>query len=604
MRRRRLFWRIYATYLIVIVASVAGIGGFAFSVARDFYLDHTAHELESRAALAREQVVSLVVSGESARLQEAIEQLASASRTRFTVIAGGLPGTPLGTILAESEIAPEDLANHADRPEFKDAMRGEVGREVRLSTTLNKQEMYVAIPVKHDGVMLGVVRAATPLATINDALPALYWRIAIGGVIVALLAAIIGFTVSSGISRQMREIRAGAEAFAAGDFSHKLSVPRTEEFAAVAESLNGMAEQLDDDIRTLTHERNEREAVLASMIEGVVAVDTDERVITMNEAAAHLLRADRTAAVGRSVQEVVRNHAFERVVADTLAGGAPVERELTLHGGSRARTLQASGSLLRSGDDERPVGAVVVLNDVTRLKRLETVRRDFVANVSHELKTPVTSIKGFAETLLEGAADDPLRRDRFLHIISSQAERLIAIVTDLLALSTLEADQEGAVPLEETDVCDVARSAAEVCSVEAKERGVALEVDCDSHVVAPANAPLLEQALVNLIDNAVKYSPEGSHVVVSLEQGDEEISILVRDQGPGIAREHVPRLFERFYRVDSARSRDLGGTGLGLAIVKHVAQAHGARVSVDSEVGAGSTFGLHLPREAPRPLRD
>ncbi len=272
-----------------------------------------------------------------------------------------------------------------------------------------------------------------------------------------------------------------------------------------------------------------------------------------------------------------------------------MEREITLRAASLERTLQAHGTLLPGEDRDRPVGAVVVLNDVTRLKRLEAVRRDFVANVSHELKTPVTSIKGFAETLIDGAAEDPATRERFLRIIASQAERLIAIVSDLLVLSTLEAGQGGGTPLEETDVCDIVHSAVEVCSVEANAKNIALEVRCAGAVLAPANAPLLEQAVVNLIDNAVKYSPAGSAVVVELQEASDQIAILVRDQGPGIARRHIPRLFERFYRVDSARSRDLGGTGLGLAIVKHVAQVHGGRVSVTSEVGRGSTFGLHLP---------
>jgi two-component system phosphate regulon sensor histidine kinase PhoR len=596
MRRPRLFWRIYAAYLVVIVASIVAVGLFAYEATRDFYLDTTATELQARASLAREEVGRLLAENDRPRLQETVKRLAAASGTRFTVISGGLPEAPLGTVIAESETAPDNLANHRDRPEFKAAMQGSVGRAVRRSTTLDKKEMYVAVPVEQAGQVVAAVRAAMPLATVNDALPELYWRIALGAALVALVAALAGFVVSSGISRQMREIQDGARRFAVGSFAQKLRVPRTREFAAVAESLNTMAGQLDEEIRTLTRERNEREAVLASMVEGVIAVDMDERVITINEAAAHLLGADRAAAVGRSIPEVVRNPEFQRVVADALAGGAPVERELTLYAGTTERTLQANGTLLRGEDDDRPVGAVVVLNDVTRLKRLEAVRRDFVANVSHELKTPVTSIKGFAETLMEGAAEDPATRDRFLRIIAGQSERLIAIISDLLALSTLEAGQAGSAPLEEADVCNLVHGAVEVCGVEAKAKNITLEVACPTPVLAPVNAPLLEQAIVNLVDNAVKYSPTGRAVSVKVESSANEVSILVQDQGPGIARQHIPRLFERFYRVDSARSRDLGGTGLGLAIVKHVAQVHGGRVSVTSEVGHGSTFGLHLPR--------
>jgi two-component system phosphate regulon sensor histidine kinase PhoR len=596
MRRPRIFWRIFATHLAVIVLSVLAVGGLAFFAARDFYLSHTEDELAARAALVRVNVEPLIASDDATAMQDVVRELGAASSTRFTVIAGNRAKVPLGTVLAESEADPDSLSNHGDRPEFKAAVEGRVGRSIRLSSTLGKREMYVAIPVQDDDVVVAVVRAAMPLASINEALPELSWKIAVAGAIVAAFAALVSYLVSSSVSRQMRRLKDGAIRFAAGDLGHKLPVPRTAEFAAVAESLNAMAEQLDGEISTLTRERNEREAVLASMVEGVVAVDADERVITVNEAAAGVLGIDRETAVGHSIQEIVRNTDFQRVIAETLAAEAPVERELSLHIAGAQRTVQASGTRLHDPEDGRSAGAVVVLNDVTRLKRLEAVRSDFVANVSHELKTPLTSIKGFAETLLEGADDDPATRQKFLRIITGQTERLGSIIADLLALSELEADEIDLPPLEMGDVCEIIGGAAEVCGVVARARGIRIDVDCGSPVRAPINAPLLEQAVVNLVDNAVKYSPENSVVTVALRENAEEVVVEVSDQGPGIAREHQPRLFERFYRVDQARSRDLGGTGLGLAIVKHVAQVHHGRVSLSSELGSGSTFRLHLPR--------
>lgn len=595
MRRPRLFWRIYAAFLVVVALCTIAVGSFAVTSARSFYRDSAVRELEDRAALVAEAVAPLLGEDAAAELESLVRGFGDVSDTRVTVISGGVARAPVGTVLAESGLAAETVENHRDRPEFVAALEGRNGLAVRVSSTLGVEEMYVAVPVEVGGRVQAVVRAARPLTSIDEALTALYWRIGLSAVVVALLAALIGLLLSRAISRQMRQVEDGVERFAKGDFASRLPVPRIEEFAVVAESVNEMADELDEQIRNLTRERNEREAVLASMVEGVVAVDVDERVITVNEAAARLLGAHGDDAVGSSIQEVVRNPELQRVVAQTLEGEGPVESELVLRVGTEDRILQANGTLLRGASSGSVAGAVVVLNDVTRLKRLEAVRRDFVANVSHELKTPVTSIKGFTETLLDGAGDDPEARERFLRIVAGQADRLNSIIGDLLALSSLEAGQVGGAPLHEADVCDVVHVAVEVCGVKAERKGIRLEVSCAEPVSASINPPLLEQAVVNLVDNAIKYSPEGSTVLIGLEARPSQVVITVRDQGPGIAREHLPRLFERFYRVDEARSRDLGGTGLGLAIVKHIAQLHGGRVSVDSRVGAGSVFSLYLP---------
>jgi two-component system phosphate regulon sensor histidine kinase PhoR len=241
-------------------------------------------------------------------------------------------------------------------------------------------------------------------------------------------------------------------------------------------------------------------------------------------------------------------------------------------------------------------GAVLVLNDVTRLRRLERVRRDFVANVSHEIKTPITTIAGFVETLLDGALDDKEETGRFLRIVRRHAERLESIVEDLLTLARLEQEGEaGSVATEETAVLEVLQAAVEACRFQAGQKGIALVVEGDARLRAPMNAPLIEQALVNLVDNAVKYSPERSTVTIAAEATPEETVLKVADHGTGIAAADLPRIFERFYRVDRARSRKLGGTGLGLSIVKHVASVHGGRATVESSPGEGSTFALHLP---------
>ncbi|NLX97978.1 MAG: PAS domain-containing protein [Rhodopirellula sp.] len=415
-------------------------------------------------------------------------------------------------------------------------------------------------------------------------------------VLVASLAGGVSWFVARRISRPLEEIKRGAELFASGDLTHQLPLPASQEIAALAETMNVMAAELNRRFHALVEQRNEREAILSSMVEGVFAVDLRERLISLNHAGAQLLHARFEDVQGRSLQEVVRNPALQRLVAGVLSTQQSASQEIEIHlCGGEQRILDAQGTVLFDSKDQA-IGALVVLHDMTRVRRLENVRRDFVANVSHELKTPVTSIKGFVETLLDGALKDPDDAERFLKIVAAQADRLTAIIEDLLTLSRIEQGAEKTeISLAQGRIQSVLKEAAEVCQLKAAEKEIRLEVSCDPELAAEINAALLEQAVVNLIDNAVKYSPNRGSVLVDAIRTPAEVVIRVRDHGCGISREHVTRIFERFYRVDKARSRKLGGTGLGLAIVKHIAQAHGGRAGVESTLGVGSTFTLHLP---------
>jgi two-component system, OmpR family, phosphate regulon sensor histidine kinase PhoR len=601
MRRPHLFWQLAVSYLAVAVLCTAALGIYAVRSARSFYLQHTEKELAARAALVEQQLGAGLAKWQPSDLEAFIRSLGTASDTRLTVI------DPRGKVLADSEHDPATMVNHSDRPEVRAALAGGVGTAVRRSPTLGIEEMYVAVPIEQGGQVTGVVRAAVPLTSLNAALHALYWRIGLSAAAVALVAMAIGFVVSRRISRRMREIRGGAARFAAGDFSHAIEVGRTEEFAAVSESLNAMAAQLDRQIAAVSRESNEREAILTSMVEGVLAVDLDERVIIINRAAAELLGVEPEQAYHRSIQETVRNVDLQQLIATSLSTHETAEGEILLRVGQRDRYLQVHCAILHDAVGAG-MGAIAVLNDVSRLKALESVRREFVANVSHEIKTPVTSIKGFAETLLDGAGNDPADLERFLRIIVGQADRLNSIVEDLLSLSSVEdAAGSGTVTLHEGSLSDVVQVAVDVCEPKASAKAIRLVADVPEGVYASVDPPLLEQAVVNLIDNAIKYSPPTTDVEVRLRGGAHEARVEVRDHGVGIAREHLPHLFERFYRVDKARSRDLGGTGLGLSIVKHIVEAHGGHVTVESRLGVGSTFTIHLPLHsvsAPSPAGD
>jgi len=591
MGKPRLLWHLYPSYLLVTLLALAAMTWNAWGEIRQTYLAQTRKNLLAQAYLSERLILPALHDGDIAAMTAFCREAGRSTGIRFTVILVS------GRVLADSSEDPAVMENHRIRPEVLQALATGVGVAQRHSHTLNADMMYLAIPLHRDGAAVAVMRTALPLTHIRHALQQLAARLYLGiGLTLVALAAVSLF-ISRRISRPLEEMRRSADHFARGRLDTRLPAQDTAEMAALADALNGMAAQLDARIRTAVRQRNEQEAMLLSMAEGILAVDNDERILKLNQAAGALLGVNPDTAQRRSIQEVVRNSDLQAFVARALAGDEAVESEI-LMGAHRERYMQLHGTVL-ADEEGRRIGALVVLNDVTRLRKLETVRRDFVANVSHELKTPITSIKGFVETLLDGQNLAPQDVRRFLEIIARHTDRLNAIIEDLLSLSRLEQQAEsGALPLEEVALCRVLTAAAQNCAYPAQEQEIRLQLECDGTLHAPLNAPLLEQAVTNLIDNAVKYSDPGSKIAISALRSSGEIVIRVQDQGCGIAPEHLPRLFERFYRADAGRSRKLGGTGLGLSIVKHIAQAHHGRVTVESTPGHGSTFTLYLPASA------
>lgn len=590
MRSRRLLWRLYFTYLAITVVSLAVVGFYAVLAMQQFYRQRTIAALHDVAHATEETVRSRLVAGDYAQLDATCKELGGNVDTRITVIL------PDGEVVADSLESPDVMDNHAGREEVRQALAEGFGTAGRFSSTLLQEMVYVAVLIRHDGRPLGVVRTAVASVDVGRTLWAIHRRLLVGVLVVALLAAGVSLWVARWVSRPVEEIRRGAEHFARGDLRYKLPIPTSWEAAEVAETMNELAAQLDARINDVLRQRNEREAILSSMVEGVVAIDDRQRIISLNQAAARLFGCDADTVAGRTLQEIVRNVELQQLAADVLARRQSLSGDLAITGrDGRQRLLNAQGTVLREAEDQ-PVGAVIVLHDVTRLQELEKIRRDFVANVSHELRTPVTAIKGFVETLLDGAAANPADAERFLRIVARQADRLNSIIEDLLTLARIEQEAEKAeIVLQPGRVGEVLEAAADACRLKAEEKQIRLEIQRDTDLIARINAALLEQAVVNLVDNAVKYSPPGMTVHLAAERDAQGVVIRVEDQGCGIGAEHLPRIFERFYRVDRARSRELGGTGLGLSVVKHIAQAHGGRADAKSTVGEGSTFFIYLP---------
>lgn len=590
MSRKKLIWQVYPYYLIIVVGALAAAALFASKEMRKAYREEVTQRLTAVAQLTINQLPEVLTWENRTQIDGLCKTASRYSDTRITVIDKD------GKVLGDSDSDPSLLENHSTRPEMAEALSGKIAVLSRFSNTIQQNMFYVAVPIERNGELKGVLRSAVSESAINLALSSFNRRMIWGGLIITVMATVISFLIFRKLRSPLRDLKEGAERFARGEFGAKIAVPNSEEIGALAESMNVMAEQLNERISTIVQQRNEQQALLSSMIEGVLAVDADEKIININRAAARLFEIEPEKALKKSVYEIIRHAELHDFVATTLVSSSPVEREISIQA-EPEKILQVHGSVMHDVDEQK-VGAVIVLNDVTRLKKLENIRRDFVANVSHELKTPITSIRGFVETLLDGAIDNPDEAKRFLNIIVKQADRLNSIVDDLLTLSRIEKEfDRQEIELKQMHLWEVLQSAVQACELSAKTKGIQIELNGDKQIVAEINKRQLEQAVINLIDNAIKYSGANSQVQVSALSQNGQIKIAILDHGSGIEKRHLPRIFERFYRVDKARSREVGGTGLGLAIVKHIAIAHGGSVGVESTPGKGSTFTIYLPAQ-------
>ncbi|MFZ5773880.1 MAG: ATP-binding protein [Thermodesulfobacteriota bacterium] len=591
MHRKRLIWQLYPSHLFITLLALLAVGWYTTYALREFQLRQTATGLEARAHLAKETVARLLIARDHEALQAFCRETGQRAATRLTVV------TPEGEVLADSHEEPARMENHADRPEIVAALAGRPDPALRYSHTLRERLMYVAIPIVHAGTSLGILRAAVPVTSIDQALGTIHTRIGWGSLAVAMAVALAAWVLSRRISRPLEAMKLAAEQYAQGTFTETMPEEGSEEVASLARAMNQMASQLDTRIKTIERQHAQLEAVFASMAEGVFTVDPEERIVEINQAGARLLGSIPAKLRGRTTLMAMRNLALQRFVKQTLTSAEPVAEEIGITDDRGKETLfYAHGTQLREPSGA-VTGAVLVINDLTRLRRLETMRRDFVANVSHELKTPITSIEGFAETLLDGALEEPEEARRFVAIIARQSRRLHAIIEDLLALSRLEQEVEHReITLDEAPIRKPIQAAVLACGHKAREKRITLDLECAEPLAARINPALMEQAVSNLIDNAIKYSPEESAVRVrATASANGDVLITVRDNGPGIPRADQERIFERFYRVDKARSNKLGSTGLGLAIVKHIVQAHHGSITVESAEGEGSAFTILLP---------
>tara|TARA_B100001123_G_scaffold43970_1_gene45079 strand:- start:1836 stop:3617 length:1782 start_codon:yes stop_codon:yes gene_type:complete len=587
----RLFWKLFGSYGFLSVGTTILFVTVVSQWQQEQIVNQIKIRLHDAAVLVASDILDELVLERAESLQTQLLRLRQKLDTRITLVNLD------GIVIADSDrVSVSDvlqMENHRERPELRAARLQGQGTAQRRSSTLEKPMLYFAIRVDKNQEPAGLVRTALPMTRVNQQISSITQVLWVAAILVNLAVAGLTFFLSAHVMEPIAALTKSAQAIASGNYTSALRVKRQDELGTLANSFNLMSEQFSAREQQLRESNQRLEAVLGGMAEGVIAVDERDRVILANAAAAELLGFTMADVESLSLLEVVRHHMLQQLVTDTRATESLQRAELEVHSGSEnRRVLDVQSTPL---PDTSPQRVILVLHDVTDLRRLESMRQEFVANVSHELKTPLSSIRAYAETLSAGAVNDPEHRGTFLHRIEEQADRLNNLIQDLLSLSRIESGRQ-TYDIATVNVADIVTTCIAENQGAANLKRIHLSCsDIQQDLRIQADEEGLAQIINNLIGNAIKYTSERGEVTVVLRQQDSTICMDVRDTGIGIDEEHLTRVFERFYRVDKARSRELGGTGLGLAIVKHLAQAFGGNVTVTSQPTKGSTFTVQLP---------
>ncbi len=578
MPRWGIMWKHYFYYLLIIVLLVPSLIFFASREIERHYLKTIETNLKHQAELTEELLENLLPYGETRQIDALAKRIGKRIETRITVI--GLDGQVLG----DSGNDPQKMENHLTRPEIQQALKEGMGKSIRYSTTLKEAMLYIALPTRKNGNITGVIRASFPLGQIR----ALIWdvnsKILYLTLILAIFVLLLSFLSAKSITKPVKEMALAAKKIAKGNFDTVLSIKTKDEIGELSFSLNQMAQELRRLFTTLTLEREGLQKILWAMVEGVVVLDSQKRIILANESFKEMFGFSSQSIRGKPYWEILRNIDIERLIDKALSSGKTEASEIRYQN----RVYLGNATLLSRAKGKE---VLIVFHDITEIKQLERVKADFVANVSHELRTPLTAIRGFVETLEEETSE---KQQHFLKIIKKHTDRLINLVSDLLLLSKIE-ERGKELEMEDVNLKEVIRDVLKIFENKLKGKNLKSELTAPDRLpLIKADSFLMEQLFINLIDNAVKYT-KGGEVKVEIFPQNQKIEIRVSDTGIGIPEKHINRIFERFYVADKARSRQVGGTGLGLSIVKHIVLLHNGEISVDSKIGRGTTFTIILP---------
>jgi len=580
--RNSFVWRIALPYLILVVLILGALGWFLSSFMERSYIEQLTAGQKASTRLFANQVAPVVTKGAPyPGLADMTLQASFLEGTRITVIL------PDGTVIADSERDPASMENHANRPEVQAAISGQETSEVRYSDTVRSRLLYTAVPIRDGETTVGVARIAISLSKIETTASSFRRIIFATAGVTALLVLLVAFGITYQTILPLRSLTQAVTNLESGKYVETLPGKRLDEIGRLTNAFNRMAAQISQQIEELSAERGKLSAVVSTISDAILIVNGEGRVELINPAAETILNVNASESTGKSLAEVVRNHIIVDLWQKAQSTG---EQQFTALETPTRLVLQAIASPM---EDETGSRALLILQDYTRMKRLETVRRDFVSNVSHELRTPLASLKALTETVQETALDDPPAAKRFLAQMSVEIDNMTQLVQELLDLSKIES---GRVPLERTYISpwEMIQPAAERMRIQAERSGLSLTVDCPEDLPRVlVDRGRMEQVLVNLIHNAIKFTPPGGSIQVRAWAQDKDVVLAIADTGTGIADEDLQRIFERFYKADRARSG--GGTGLGLSIARHLVESHGGRIWAESEVGKGSTFFIAIP---------
>lgn len=590
MKIRSFKLKLIFSYVFIILFSLGFIAFFLDKNLEENSLHEIKSSLINQACLVESQISKANLKNENtSELETLVKALSSKIKARLTIVNNK------GKVFAESEKSEVDILkmpSHADRPEIKAALAGGIGEEIRYSSTLKIDMLYIALPIRDNNEIMGAVRLALPLASVQKTLSTIKKAIFLSLFFALGLAFVLGSLLTQAIIKPINKIIHISRKFSSGDFSHKILLDSKDEIGELADTLNMMADSLEDKIKKVEIKNQQLKAILESMVEGIIVTEKSGHIISLNPTVEKIFNISEQDAEGKLFLEIIRNNDIADIINYVLENGKFKSCELSLVWPVQ-RIFEINATPIFEKNSVS--GCLLVIHDITQIRRLETMRKDFVANVSHELKTPLTSIKGFVETLLEGALEDKENSRHFLQIIQDHANQLDNLVSDLLDLSHLES-QEIKLETQSFDLKGLTDDILAGFKSQLKRKSIKAENILSGGLIVKADKNKIGQVLTNLIDNAIKFNQEKGSVKIYSQDLDDKIKIFVEDSGIGVPEKDIPRIFERFYRVNKARSRELGGTGLGLSIVKHTIELHGGNVGVESTEGFGSKFWFTLPK--------